>query len=222
MLYIRHTVENTITWPQLKAAVEAGNAPALINPFNEIDILLEDGEPVTLVAGAHLPPTEDKPAGLRFMFKDCLAEPYRMNDDWTNRGGYQASEGRRHVLEDIYPSLPADLRAVIRPRKIVEIIGGKSVEYEDSLWLPSETDMFGRGPESWQNGAADGPEDFRLPIFTTERDRVKQRQGYGTTPYWCRSPSSSNSSHFCLVGTDGSANGSGACLSWAVAPGFDL
>lgn len=112
-----------------------------------------------------------------------------MNKTWTNRGGYRASEGRRHLLEDVLPLLPADLRAVIRPRKITEITEGKTLVYEDPLWLPSETDVFGRGHESLQNGVADGPDDFQLPIFLTERDRVKQREGFGTTPWGPSGPS---------------------------------
>ena len=161
---IRHTIENESTWEKLKAAVVAGTAGALIQPFNEIDLTLGNGEAVTVVAAAHLPAAEDKPAGLRFVFKDCLAEPHQMNKTWTNRGGYRASEGRRHLLEDVLPLLPADLRAVIRPRKITEITEGKTLVYEDPLWLPSETDVFGRGHESLQNGVADGPDDFQLPI----------------------------------------------------------
>ena len=157
---IRHTIENESTWEKLKAAVVAGAAGALIQPFNEIDLTLENGEAITVVAAAHLPAAEDKPAGLRFVFKDCLAEPHPMNKTWTNRGGSRASEGRRHLLEDVLPLLPADLRAVIRPRKITEITEGKTLVYEDPLWLPSETDVFGRGHESLQNGVADGPDDF--------------------------------------------------------------
>ena len=93
---------------------------------------------------------------------------------------------------------------------------------EDPLWLPSETDVFGRGHESLQNGVADGPDDFQLPIFLTERDRVKQREGYGTTPWSLRSADATNSYYFCLVNTNGSANSDGAHGSWAVAPGFDI
>ena len=219
---LRHTIENEITWEQLKAAAEAGTAHALVQPFNEIDLTLEGGEAITVVVGAHLPATADKPAGIRFMFKDCLDDPHRMNNDWTNAGGYKASEGRRYILEEVYPRLPADLRAVIRPRKIVENIREGVLEYEDPLWLPSETDMFGRGEDSLQGGRADGPDDFQLPIFLTERDRVKQRRGYGTTPYYCRSVHAGSAYIFCLVYTDGNASNGIACRSWALAPGFDL
>ena len=43
----------------------------------------------------------------------------------------------------------------------------------------------------------------------------------GTAAYaWCRSVYSSNSSDFCLVGTDGSAINHYAYGSWALAPCF--
>ena len=219
---IRHTIENNITWEQLKAAAEAGTAESLAPLKSEIDLTMEGGEAVTVVVAAHLPATADKPAGIRFVFKDALAEPHRMNDDWTNKGGYKASEGRRYILEEVYPRLPADLRALIRPRKIVENIREGVLEYEDPLWLPSETDMFGRGEDSWQHGKVDGPDDFQLPIYMTERDRVKLCGDYGTYPYWCRSVNASSTSCFCLVNTDGSAISGSAYYSWGLAPGFDF
>lgn len=46
---IRHTIENESTWEKLKAAVVAGTAGALIQPFNEIDLTLGNGEAVTVV-----------------------------------------------------------------------------------------------------------------------------------------------------------------------------
>ena len=43
----------------------------------------------------------------------------------------------------------------------------------------------------------------------------------GTAVYaWCRSVYASYSTHFCLVGTDGTADSNAADYSRAVAPGF--
>ena len=39
-----------------------------------------------------------------------------MNEDATNAGGYYKSKGRRHVLEEIYPHLPPELREVLVAR----------------------------------------------------------------------------------------------------------
>uniref|UniRef100_A0AAU8B594 DUF6273 domain-containing protein n=1 Tax=Dulem virus 34 TaxID=3145752 RepID=A0AAU8B594_9CAUD len=219
---IKKSVYEPITWEQLEDLAASGRATEVLTPFDEIDLTLEGGEAVTVVVAAHLATTADKPAGIRFMFKDCLNDPHRMNNSYTNAGGYKDSEGRRYILEEVYPRLPADLRAVIRPRKIVENVREGVLEYEDPLWLPSETDMFGRGEASWQGGRADGPDDFQLPIFMTERDRVKMRQGYGTTSYFCRSVYSGYSNFFCLVGADGTATIGYAANSRGVAPGFDL
>lgn len=219
---IKQTTEKEITWERLKEIAVSGEAEKHLAPFDEIGITLEGGEAVTVVVAGFLQAAEAAPAGVRFMFKDGLADPHRMNDDWTNAGGYKASEGRRHILEDVFPRLPADLRAVIRPRKITEDIREGVLVYEDPLWLPSETDLFGHGEERLQRKNVDGPDDFQLPIFLTERDRVKQREGYGTTPYWTRSVRSDYSNFFCLVGTDGSAYSGIAYLSYGVAPGFDL
>ena len=221
-MQIKKTVYEEITWEQVKALATSGEATKALPLHTEITMDLEGGETATVEVAAHLPATEDKPAGVRFVFKDCLAEPCRMNDDWTNAGGYKDSEARRHVLEDIFPKLPADLRSLIRPRKITENVRGETLVYEDPLWLPSETDLFGRGDESWQHGAVDGPDDFQLPIFQTERDRVKQRPGCGTTMYWLRSVHAMIRNTFCLVRTRGSAYPTNADLSYGVAPGFDL
>lgn len=219
---IKQTTEKEITWERLKEIAVSGEADKHLAPFDEIGITLEGGEAVTVVVAGFLQAAEGLPAGVRFMFKDGLDDPHRMNDDWTNAGGYKASEGRRHILEDVYPRLPADLRAVIRPRKITEDIKEGVLVYEDPLWLPSETDLFGHGSERLQRKNVDGPDDFQLPIFLTERDRVKLRKDYGTTPYWTRSVNSGYSNGFCLVNTDGTANRTTAYNSYALAPGFDL
>lgn len=189
---------------------------------SEIAMELSGGETVTVEVAAHLPATKDSPAGIRFVFKDCLYEPRRMNKDFTNEGGYQASEGRRHVLEDIYPRLPAELRAIIRPRKIAEVINGEALVYEDPLWLPSEADVFGRGGESWQNGVVDGSDDFQLPVFQSYRDRVKISEDEGSCAWWLRSVTVCSSGCFCLVHTDGYATYDLAYWFNGVAPGFDI
>lgn len=221
-MQIKKTIFEGTTWAQVKTLVTSQDVDRHLPLHSEITMDLEDGEAVTVEVAAHLPATADNPAGVRFVFKDCLGEPHQMNKEFTNKGGYQASEGRRHVLEDIYHRLPAELRAMIRPRKITEIVNGETLVYEDPLWLPSETDMFGRGAESWQNGAADGPDDFQLPIFQNERDRVKMCGDKGTYPYWLRSVYADYYYDFCLVNTSGSAYANTAYYSYGVAPGFDL
>lgn len=173
---------------------------------------LDTGETITPVCGyvgKH---------SARFVFKDCLREMWQMNKDMTNKGGYFRSEARRHVLEDILPHLPAELREAITPRHLCEEIDGETYEYFDSLWLPSATDVFGNDPDGWWKEETDS---FQLPIFKEERDRVKEVPGNGTYPYWLRSRAASGSTVSCmwvLAARSAPATRSTRLL----APGFDL
>jgi len=174
-------------------------------------VILNTGETVTAVCGRYVTPTR-----ARFVFKDALGDA-PMNDDATNAGGYYKSKGRRHVLEEIYPHLPPELREIITPRLFVETIDGERVEYADSLWIPSGTDVFGPR-EDWYK---EEPDSVQLEIFKTERGRVKERNGE-TVSWWLRSPLRSSSYSFVGVYTGGTVYYSGAGFSLAFAPGFDL
>lgn len=196
---------------EIKAAIASGRGPEVIRPFDELEFKLDTGETVTAVCGGYVTPTR-----ARFVFKDALGDA-PMNDDATNAGGYYKSKGRRHVLEEIYPHLPPELREVIEPRPLVETIDGERVEYADPLWIPSGTDVFGPHPERY----AEEPDSVQLEIFKTERSRVKERNGE-TVYWWLRSPLRGNSATFVYVNTDGTVDTTHAYFSLAFAPGFDM
>lgn len=165
---ITRRTEQEINISELKAAIKEGRGLEVIRPHDEITLALDTGETITPVCGyvgKH---------SARFVFKDCLREMWQMNKDMTNKGGYFRSEARRHVLEDILPHLPAELREAITPRHLCEEIDGETYEYFDSLWLPSATDVFGNDPDGWWKEETDS---FQLPIFKAERDRVKEVPG---------------------------------------------
>ena len=212
MLNIRKARADIIDLASLKAAIQDGRGPEMICPFDEIDISLDTGKIITATCAF----VNNDLA--RFVFKDCFDEG-QMNGTATNKTGYFGSVGRRHILEDIYPHLPQELRGMIRPRKIMETINGELKEYADPLWLPSATDLFGAPEEKWW---PDEPDSFQLPIFLKERDRVKECLDKGTWFYWLRSVYATNAAHFCFVCTDGSASNRYAYISIGFAPGFDL
>lgn len=204
--------ESAISYAELKAAIKSGRGPEVIRPFDELEIVLEDGYVATVVCGGYVTPTR-----ARFVFKDCLPETHSMNTTATNKGGYLNSTGRRHVLEDILPRLPKELRDVIEPRRMVEEIDGEKHEYADTLWLPSGNDVF--GVDEWWNNEPDSPQ---LEIFKSERGRVKERDGYGTCIWWLLSPYASSSTYFVFVSTDGTVYYGSARGSFGFAPGFDM
>lgn len=209
---ITRRVTETVDFEYMKAAIDAGNGPEFVRPFDELAIPLENGKTVTAVCGGYV---GDRRA--RFVLKDCLPELHVMNERPTNKGGYFKSEGRRHVLEDIRPLFPAWLRDAMKPRSMAEVIDGEEIVYSDPLWVPSATDVFGPG-DYW----AEERDSEQLEIFKTERGRVKEVESYGTNYWWLRSPPASNSNLFVIVNASGTVYSSSAYRSLGFAPGFDL
>lgn len=206
-----------MTWKQLKDLAVIGQLPI----GTEITFDLKNGVPVTATVYGILPAQDsDQVPGVRFLF-DTAVDPHCMNPDWTNRGGYYASACRRHVVQDIMDLLPDKMAEYIRPRKITENLRDAVITYSDPLWLPSETDVFGKGGDSWQNGRADGPDDFQLSACLTDRKRVITLGGEPAWA-WLRSVYYYSNTSFCVISTSGAVSYNGATNSYAVAPGFDF
>lgn len=201
-----------ITPEMLRTNKAAGKLDELLHPFDEIDVPLTTGGTVTVVCGYVTPTTA------RFVFKDCWDE-HVMNQENTNKTGYYKSAARKHILEDILPNIAPEWREIIVPRTIVEIIDGERVEYNDPMWMPSATDVFGAPDDAWWKDLGD---DFQLPIFKKERDRVKECGDNGTYPWWLRSVNATISTAFCRVSTGGGAAAHSAYRSIGFAPGFDI
>ena len=202
----------TITPAALLAARDAGHLDDILDLHTKIDIPTDTGETITAVCA------DVTRLSARFVFKDCWGEA-AMNYRDTNKGGYFKSKGRKYVLVNIWPHIAREWREIIAPRRLVEIIDGKRVEYSDPLWLPSATDMFGPPAGRWWNEEEDS---YQLPIFARERDRVKECHGRGTHPWWLRSVYATNASYFCVVNAGGSAGAYHAYPSLGFAPGFDI
>lgn len=209
---LRMIVNGDISPEDFKTAISEGNVDELISPFDEIEIPLDTGGSVTVVCGYSDSHTA------RFVMKDCWDEAV-MNEENTNKTGYFKSRGRAHVLTDILPHIAQEWREIFKPRQMVEIIDGERVEYADLMWLPSATDVFGPSEDGYWKDEGDN---FQLPIFEKERDRVKECGDEGTYPYWLRSVYASYASFFRFVYTSGYSNSFSASISLGFAPGFDI
>lgn len=209
---LRMIVNGDISPEDFKTAISEGNVDELISPFDEIEIPLDTGGSVTVVCGYSDSHTA------RFVMKDCWDEAV-MNEENTNKTGYFKSRGRAHVLTDILPHIAQEWREIFKPRQMVEIIDGERVEYADLMWLPSATDVFGPSEDGYWKDEGDN---FQLPIFEKERDRVKECGDEGTYPYWLRSVGASLTNLFRFVTASGYSGYNDANLSLGFAPGFDI
>ena len=164
---------------------------------------------------------------------------FNMNPNNSNSGGWNGSYMRKTLLgnsgtpssppaNSMLAALPSDLRAVMKSvTKYSDNTGGSpdNASYvtstTDYLFLLAEFEYH--GARSYANSAE---KNFQLQYsyYKAGNSKVKYKHGEtGTAAYhWCRSVCVGNTSYFCLVGTDGSASGNTASLSWGAAPGFTV
>lgn len=189
------------TWEEIVASSD-------LKVGDEISCTLTDGTEAPVVVAAINPFGDGRNA---YVFRDCIGEDMEMNDECTTKGGWRDSKMRRYVREEIYPLLPEDLKAVIKPRTIKQKVQGKELESEDKLWLLSCTEVCG-GDYDVDVG------DVHFPLFSDEKSRVKMNSEGSTWCYWLRSAGSTTT--FRLVHYDGSVSGNGANYTSGVDLGF--
>ena len=134
-----------------------------------------------------------------FVIADCYGE-HCMNSRLTNKGGWNMSEMRQHLREDILPLLPTDLKRLIIPRTILQKLDGEIVEPKngpDLIWLPSFTEMAGLDADGKNKRQCEvDVNDVHFDLYDTEKSRVKELDPHGTWWYWLRSATASNTTDF--------------------------
>lgn len=165
------------------------------NPLNigdEIDIVLKTGEKVTLVC---------ERVGHRsatFFTKNLLEDTHCMNENWKVKNGEQLSTMEAY-LGKLFLLLPDDLRGVaIEPLRLLR-----------------EKEVFGKNKYGNEEVCE------ALPRYSEKENRVKTLNGV-PFPYWLASPYASDSTHFCLVNSNGSSDGYFASTGFGVCFGFDI
>ncbi|MCI8331991.1 MAG: S8 family serine peptidase [Clostridiales bacterium] len=192
------------SWEQISAASQAGVADLLWHVGDEKKVKLSTGESLTLqIYGFnHDNLTAGGKAGITFGLKEIMQNARAMAGSDTNQGGFTESSMYRWLNEDVYKSLPADLRTSIKAADKKTSVGGGSTNIRtDSMkiFLFSEVECFGTTYHS-----AEG-EGQKYAIFTDDESRIKVLEGPQILEWWERSPRLSDTSSFCLVHATGHA-----------------
>lgn len=204
---IKQTKEE-INWAEIARAREMGVLDKLLAERDVIRFHLRSGTEVAIMV-------EKVEPGRAWMgFVDGVAER-PMYNRLERPVSWKESDARKWCNTDLVQDLPEDLVSIITPRAIRQTIKGEELVTTDLLWLHSATEFFGRKP--WADG--DDPTEEQLPVYKTERDRVKMWNGQ-TWSHYTRSAYSGDGGRFCLVSTDGTPIRYYADSSWALAPGF--
>ena len=160
-----------------------------------------------------------------------------MNTSNTNSGGWNNSYMRKTILgntntptsplaNSLMAALPADLRAVMKSvTKYTDNTGnasnvsGNVTATTDYLWLLAEFEV--QGTRSYANSYEQNYQ-AQYQYFKSGNSKIAYKyNATGTAVYWwLRSAYYNGNRHFCIVNTDGSANGNTASYSLALLPGF--
>ena len=159
---------------------------------------------------------------------------FSMNSSRTNSGGWASSQMRTNVCGTSLSSysgtiiavIPAALRAVLKSvTKYTDNTGGGSTAASavtattDYFFLLSEYEAF--GSISYAN-SNESSKQAQYAYYSAGNSKIKYKHDGTTTAarWWLRSPVSSNSNRFVIVGTDGTVYYYIAYFSLGFAPGF--
>lgn len=164
---------------------------------------LTDGEEVEALA------VKQEQDGMIFCLVDCLNQEYPMNEEDSNRGGYEATDLRVKLNGEILERFPAGIR-----EKMVAFANG------DYLRLPTEKEIFGCN----DYGKAE-PDDVQQWEPMKQRKNRIAFQGKGTDRwewYWLQNAHKRYAASFAYVDAGGVANYYGASDALGVRPAFKI
>ena len=139
--------------------------------------------------------------GILFMFDDCVTRR-SMNSECTNKGGYEKSELRKWVENDLFDAFPDYLKSKM-----------------SNLTLPTYGQMFGH--DDWYEQAIEPDNDEQLPLMKIRKNRVVDYEN-DYTSYWVKNATkkSYSSDGFAVVANVGAAYWLSAVNDGGVRPVF--
>jgi len=163
---------------------------------------LNDGEQVEAMA------VKQEEDGMIFLHVDCLAQEEPMNEEYSNRGGYEGCDLRVKLNGDILERYPSEIR-----EQMIAFPNG------DFLRLPTEREIFGcntYGEDEESNVEQWKPMELR-------RNRIALH-GYngGWEWYWLQNKRKNSAAHFALVYHSGYAYYNHATNANGVRPAFKI
>jgi hypothetical protein len=174
----------------------------IFNIGDVIDFSLTDGERVEALA------VKEEKSGMLFVLLDCLKKEYPMNEESTNEGGYENSDLRVILNEEILDRFPAEIR-----EKMVAFDNG------NLLRLPTEKEIFGENPY----GEEEGNDVRQWEPMKLRRNRIAFRGKNGDWEwYWLQNKTKDSATAFALVYNLGVAGTGGTSTSLGVRPVFLL
>lgn len=162
---------------------------------------LEGGEKVEAMA------MRQEVDGMLFLFVDCLKDEECMNEEDSNRGGFDASDLRMKLNREIVERFPAEIC-----EQMIAFANG------DMLRLPTEKEIFGVN----EYGEDEGDVEQFAPM-KLRRNRIAFQGLNGNWEwYWLANKHKRSASNFAAVNNGGYADYNNASNAHGVRPAFKI
>ena len=150
---------------------------------------------------------------------------FRMNTSNTNSGGWNNSYMRNTICPAFKNALPAALKSVLKTvTKYTDNTGNSTAASAvtattDDIFLLAEYEVFGTIARGNTNESS---KQQQYAYYSAGNSKIKNKHSATgeAAHWWLRSPYSSYSTSFVIVGTGGTVGGRSAYLSYGFAPGF--
>ena len=163
---------------------------------------LTDGEPVEAMV------LEDDGDAATLIFVDCLKDEYPLNEDGDYSGGYESSDLRKKLNDEILERFPQEIRSHM-----------VSFDNGDMLRIPTEREIFGDN----KYGEVEPDTVHQFEAMKKRRNQIAFQGLNGDWEwYWLqnRLRGVRSATNACLVNSGGYANYTGASTSLGVRPLF--
>lgn len=153
---------------------------------------------------------------------------FRMNLSNTTTGGWKDSYMRKTICEQFLAAMPEEWRNVIsETTKYTDNTGGSSTganqvtATQDKIFLLSEWEV--QGARTYANESEKtSQKQYAYYLNGNSKIRKNHRDGSTAVIWWLRSVHATNTTNFCSVSTNGTANYTNASISLGFAPGFAI
>ena len=217
------------SWLRISGAVKAGTHSYQVGDTREID-MGSFGTHTIRVANTTPCTTETSHTACGFVleFTDIIGNAQKMNSLGTNVGGWPVSTLRPYINNDIFNSLPSDLRRIIIDTTVISGYGSTPGETnfisKDKLYLLSTMEIFGEPHvhDTVRNETRQldyYKEKGTNPSNYTET--IKKRNGTAAW-WWLRSARNYTAYHFSFVRDNGMWDDRGADHLLGVSPAFKI
>ena len=228
---------STDSWETIATAVKEGNISKYnVGDTKEID-MGDYGTHTLRIANTSTPSEcsgtgfSQTACGFVLEFADIITT-HKMNDTDTNVGGWPATTMRTFVNNDIYNSLPSELRKAIIDTTVVSGHGSTSGETNftstDKLYLLNTAEVWAQGSSNTINNDTVRDVTRQLDYYknlgtsTSNYSGAIKKNGTSAFYWWLRAANSNYDSYFYNVYNSGDWNNDIAIDSRGVAPAFRL